>query len=272
MSAGTIGIAQWHADPSDPAANHETALWAIDELAGCDLIVLPELWASGYDAARLAESVWAAAEPIPGPRSDALADAARRARAYLVAGTVPEVDGDRLFNTAVVFGPDGSILGTHRKAHLYRPTGEHEVFAAGDEVSVVPTERFGPMGLAICFDADHAGYARALRDQGARLVVMVAAYEAAAEHWWNVLHPAYALANGQWWITVNQCGGTGAGAMFGRSRVISPDGRVVAEAPGLESADRPQLLTCEIDFEGALADVDRENAELWRGARPEIYG
>lgn len=268
-----VGIAQWHANPDDPAGNLETAVWAIGELAerGSDLIVLPELWASGYDAARLEACAKAAAESVPGPRSAALAAAARRADAWLVAGSVPELDDGKLYNTAVVYGPDGSIRGKHRKAHLYRPTAEHEVFTAGDQVTVVPTEPFGPLGLAICFDGDHPAYARALRDRGARIVVMVAAYEVGAEHWWELLYPAHALGNGQWWVTANQCGGTGPGAMFGRSRVIAPDGRVVAEAPGLDAAGDPHLMTCDVDLHGELQRADRESAELWAGARPEIY-
>jgi predicted amidohydrolase len=269
----TIGIAQWHASTDDPARNLETALWAIEELAdrGSELIVLPELWASGYDSARLGSCAKGAAEPLPGRRSEALAGAARRANAWLVAGSVPELDGESLYNTAVVYGPDGTIRGKHRKAHLYRPTAEHEVFTAGDQVTVVATENFGPLGLAICFDGDFPAYARALRDRGARVVVMVAAYEVGAEHWWDLLHPAHALSNGQWWVTVNQCGGSGPGAMFGRSRVIAPDGRVVAEAPGLDTAREPHLMTCEIDLEGELQRADRESAVLRADDRPEIY-
>lgn len=268
-----IGIAQWHAEVDRPERNLEVAIRAIGELGdrGSDLIVLPELWASGYDADRLAASVRAAAEPIGGPRGVALADAARRAGAWLVAGSVPELAGDRLYNTTVVYGPDGTIRGTHRKAHLYRPTGEHEVFAAGARVTVVSSERFGPLGVAICFDGDHPGYARALRDRGARVVVMVAAYESGAERWWDLLYPAHALTNGQWWVTVNQCGGTGSGAMFGRSRVIAPDGRVLAEAPGLEGAAAPHLMTCDVDLEGEVRRADRETFDLWAGARQDIY-
>ena len=100
---------------------------------------------------------------------------------------------------------------------------------------------------------------------------MVAAYEVGAEHWWDLLHPAHALANGQWWVTVNQCGGSGSGAMFGRSRAIAPDGQVVAVAPGLEAADELHLMTCDVDLEGGLRRADHDSAALWEHARPAIY-
>jgi predicted amidohydrolase len=269
----TVGLAQWHAVPGDGAANLTTAMALIDELAeqGSELVVLPELWASGYDAPRLAEIVRATAEPLSGPRGEALADVACRNRIWLVAGSVPETFGHQTFNTTAVYAPDGHLIGVHRKAHLYRPTAEDQVFAPGDEATVLETDRFGRIGLATCFDGDHPGYARALRDRGARLVIMPAAYEVAAENWWDLLHPANALANGQWWITVNQCGGTGSAAMFGRSRVIAPDGSVTCEAPRHSSGSGPHLITCTIDLCAEITRADEDNAALWRDARLEIY-
>ncbi|RVU23060.1 carbon-nitrogen hydrolase family protein [Streptomyces antnestii] len=268
----TIGLVQWHAVPGDPAANLDTALALVAEAAGqgADLVVLPELWASGYDAPRLGAIVAAAAEPVPGPRSDRLAEAARTYGIWLFAGSVPELADGVTYNTTVVYGPDGAVAGRHRKAHLYRPTAEDAVFAAGDEASVVDTDRFGRIGMATCFDGDHAGYARALRERGARVVVMPAAYEAGAERWWDLLHPANALANGQWWITVNQAGGEGDAAMFGRSRVIAPDGTVVCEAPR-HDAGGPNVVTCTVDLAAGIADADTHSSALWTDTRPELY-
>ena len=65
----------------------------------------------------------------------------------------------------------------------------------------------GAVGLSVCFDGDHPAYARRLRDLGARIVIEPAAYETPAETWWDVLYPANALVNGQWWVMANQCGG-----------------------------------------------------------------
>ncbi|WP_427889368.1 carbon-nitrogen hydrolase family protein [Kribbella sp. GL6] len=264
MSTTRIGLGQWHAVPGDHNVNLATALEVVADLAaqGAELVVLPELWASGYDAVRLGEIVSATAEPVPGPRSEALARAAREHGLWLFAGSVPELADGRVYNTTLVFDPEGELAGVHRKVHLYRPTAEDAVFAAGETVTVLDTDRFGPVGLATCFDGDHPGYARALRDRGARLVVMPAAYETAAESWWDLLHPANALANGQWWITVNQCGG----GMFGRSRVIAPDGTTVAEAP----RDRASLV-CDVDLEAGIHEADAHNSALWEDAQPDLY-
>ena len=118
-----VGIAQWLPRPGDAAGNLATALGLIAELGGrrCDLIVLPELWPSGYSPKTLAGDVAASAEPLDGPRTGALARAASAAGAWLAAGSVPERDGTDVYNTALLFGRDGELRGVHRKAHLYAP-------------------------------------------------------------------------------------------------------------------------------------------------------
>ena len=105
MSTTTVGIAQWHPVCGEPRRNLVTALTLIKSLAaqGCTLIVLPELWASGYDAASLADDTAVAAEPLDGERGRQLSAAALQHRVWLFAGSVPEIDQDGgLFNTAVV--------------------------------------------------------------------------------------------------------------------------------------------------------------------------
>ena len=93
----TVGIAQFLATPADAAGNLVRAIDHVASLAsrGCDLIVLPELWPCGFSWDTLADDARAAAEPLDGPRGDALSRAAQAARAWVLAGTVPELDGGR---------------------------------------------------------------------------------------------------------------------------------------------------------------------------------
>ncbi len=256
-----------------------SALELIAELGGrrCDLIVLPELWPSGYSPKTLADDVAASAEPLDGPRTAALARAAAAAGAWLAAGSVPERDGADVYNTALLFGRDGELRGVHRKAHLYAPLGEDLIFAAGPRLTVCPTEDFGVVGLPVCFDGDFPETARALRLAGARVVVQASAYEAEAEGWWDGLYPARALENGQWWVMSNQCGRTPSGALLGGSQVISPLGRVVSRAvkvhelAGTGFPAGPALLVAEIALREELAEADRLNSALWENRREELY-
>ncbi len=259
--ACTVGIAQWLPACNEPEQNLRDALSLIGRLAdrGCDLVVLPELWPCGYDPVTLARDAPAAAEPLEGPRGQALSAAAAEAGVWLFAGTVPECDGDRLYNTAVVYGPTGWLAAAHRKVHLYIPLGEEQVFSAGQAPTVVDVDGVGIVGLSICFDGDHPAYARRLHQLGARIVVQPAAYETAAQTWWDVLYPANALVNGQWWVMANQCGGQ----LLGKSKVIGPDGITVAQAGGVDEADSTELLVVTVDFDAGIAEADQTSAALW---------
>lgn len=263
-----VGVGQWRPPPGAVAANEAAALdlAARAGAAGCDVLLLPELWPCGYDAARLAEDVRRAAEPLDGPRVRLLADAARRHGLWFAAGSVPEREHDRCFNTALLLSPDGELVASHRKHHRYAPGGELEAFEGGDELTVCDTGGpLGVVGLTVCFDGDFPETARALRGAGARLVLQPAAYEHGAEHWWERLYPGHALANGQWWVLANQAGGSAEAGCFGRSRVISPLGDVIAEAPrAIPGHDpEPHLLVAEIDFAGALRAAAEEAGALW---------
>jgi predicted amidohydrolase len=261
-----LGIAQFLATPADPSGNLARALDHIASLGaqGCDLIMLPELWPCGFSWDTLADDARGAAEPLDGPRGAALAAAAKAAGAWVLAGTVPEAAGAGLFNTAVLYGPDGRLHAVHRKVQLYTPLGEHRAFSPGDALTVVRHPELGPVGIATCFDGDFPEVARTMRRAGARVVLHPSAYEVAAERWWDVLYPANALANGQWWISANQCGATPSGTLLGASRVISPKGVVVAEAGRVaDGGDAPaEELVVTLDIATEIADWDRSCAAL----------
>jgi predicted amidohydrolase len=262
----TIGIAQWQPHCGKPDDNLRDALDFVTTLGtgGCGLVVLPELWPCGYDPATVAADASAAAEPLDGPRGRALAAAARAHRVWLFAGTVPERDGTDLYNTAVVYAPDGRLAATHRKVYLYTPLGEDRVFTAGDRATVVDVDGIGTVGISTCFDGDHPGYARLLHDRGARIVVAPCAYEEATETWWDILYPANALANGQWWVMANQCGG----ALLGKSRIIAPDGTVAAQASRVGPAADPELLVATVDLAGGIRAAEAAAGALWAQPSP----
>jgi predicted amidohydrolase len=261
------GIAQW-TPGRDTGVNLGTAELAIRELArrGCGFAVLPELWLCGYRNASLAADARDAAEPIDGPVQRRLAALAAETGMVLCAGSFPEADGGKIFNTAVVYGPAGDLLLRHRKVHLYGV--EPGAFSPGDPVVTVgDVAGIGRVGLCVCFDGDFPETARALRAAGADVVLHPSAYEAAAERWWDVLYPANALCNGQWWISVNQHGGEAGDRMLGGSRVISPDGRTVAAAPRHRDAvTTPELLVADLAVEEELSAAAAAGAMLWPSA------
>jgi predicted amidohydrolase len=101
------------------------------------------------------------------------------------------------------------------------------------------------------------------------VVISISAYEAATESWWDILYPANALANGQWWLMANQCGGTGPNALLGGSRIIAPDGAVIAEAPRWDGdGDQTHLLVATLDLGTAVAAAEQEAGALWAESEP----
>jgi len=261
-----VGLAQWCPVPGDPARNLADAagLVARAGAAACRLVVLPELWASGYDPDTLVTDLERCAEPLDGPRGERLSALAAEYELWLAAGSVPERDpGGRIYNTLPLYDPSGRLVASHRKFHRYLPGGEDRAFAAGDGPTVCDCgAELGIVGLSICYDGDFPETGRALRQAGARLVLQPSAYECGAETWWERLYPATALANGQWWVLVNQIGE----GCFGASRVISPGGEIVVQAAQLEDAEalpEPELLVVELDLAGGLARADSESASLF---------
>lgn len=274
IDVATVGIAQWLPRPGRREENLESALQFVEELGDCDLVVLPELWVCGYDSRSLVEDARSCAEPVDGPLARMLGEAARAAGIWLAAGSVPELAAGEVFNTALLFSPDGTVHMRHRKAHLYSTTGEDSAFARGASLAVCETQPFGCVGLAVCFDGDFPEVARTLRVRGARVILHASAYEHAAEVWWDRLYPAHALTNGQWWIMANQCGSHDGDTFLGGSKMVSPLGEVIAEAvrtsPG--ATPPPELLVAEIPLRAELERADVEAGVLLAERQPDLYG
>ena len=248
-----VGVAQWLATPGEPAQNLSVALGMIESAAtrGVELLVLPELWSCGYDPESLGVDARRDAEPLQGPRATRLSDAARTHAMYLAAGSVPELDdAGRLHDTALVFDPRGELVAWHRKAHLYPPTLEPTVFSPGLTLTTFDDPGLGRVGLVVGFDGDFPEVARTLALRGARLVVAPAAVAVEGAAAWDLLYPALALTNSQWWVQANQAGSHSTSTLLGASRIIAPTGTVVAQAsaavPGCASP--AELLVHRIDL------------------------
>src|SRR5919202_2858079 len=162
-----IAVAQIDPQLGQNERNLETCIGRLEEAAaaGAQLLVLPECAIPGYVFDSLEEAL-EHAEEVPGPATEALADACRRLGVYTVCGML-ERDGDRLRNAAVFVGPDG-LIGTYWKSHLPF-LGADRFVTPGDELAVYDTP-LGRIGVEICYDLRFPEVTRTLALRGAEIV------------------------------------------------------------------------------------------------------
>jgi predicted amidohydrolase len=268
-------VAQWLARPGESEQNLSIAMGMMDDAAsrGVELLLLPELWSCGYDPDSLPSDAQGDAEPLEGPRSARLSEAARRHEMWLAAGSVPELGpGGQLYDTAVVFNPQGQLVAWHRKAHLYSPTLEQRVFTPGESLTTFVDPTLGTVGLVVGFDGDFPEVPRTMALRGARLILAPSACEIEGATAWDLLYPAVALSNSQWWVQANQAGSHPTSTLLGASRIVAPTGTVVAEAsravPG--NTSRTELLVHRIDLHLAH-QRDGLCSLLEDERRPDLY-
>jgi len=208
---------------------------------GADLVVLPELWAAGYFAFdHYAER----AEDLKGPTVAAAREWARDLGAHVHAGSIVERDArGRLFNTAVLLDPSGTIVHTYRKVHVFGyASREAELLTPGTDLEVADTA-LGPFGATTCYDLRFPELWRGLVDRGAETVVVPAAWPAARREHWRLFTTCRAVEEQVVVIACNAVGVQDGGVeLGGHSRVVGPWGTVLAEA-----GDDEGITFCDVD-------------------------
>jgi len=212
------------------------------ERANARLVVLPECFAflgrSEQDKLAIAETVEG-----DGPIMQMLRDAARAGDSYVIAGGMPERipdDPTRTYNTAVVVGPQGQLVATYRKIHLFDvaiPGGvtlrESDATRAGTELVTVEIEG-ARVGVTICYDLRFPElYRRLVKEHGCDILVVPAAFTAhTGPAHWELLLRARAVENQAYVIAAAQWGQHNEKrASHGHSMVVDPWGTIVEQRP-----------------------------------------
>ena len=209
---------------------------------GANLIILPECFNSPYSTAQFrayAEPLSASPDETQSPSFFALAQMARDSGAFLIGGTVPEHEPhtDRIYNTSAVYSPQGELLASHRKMHLFDidvPGGmsfhESDTLSPGDRITVVDLDGYGRVGLGICYDMRFAEPSAIAARHGAFALVFPSAFNTTTGplHW-ELLGRARAVDNQVYGVLCSQARGPDGGyPAWGYSLVADPMGRVVA--------------------------------------------
>lgn len=275
---------------ADKQANVERGLNRIAEAAaaGANVVCLPEVFAGLYPCRQEDYDQFAAAEPIPGPTSEALAAAARQHKVVVVTSLFERRAPGVYHNTAVVFDADGRLAGIYRKMHIPQDPGFDEkfYFTPGDlGFRSFPT-RHGQVGACVCWDQWFPEAARLTAMTGAEIIFYPTAIGWLSEHEpahrasqhsaWETVMRGHAVANGLFVAAVNRVGteanppgsaATGPGVEFwGASFLCDPFGNVLARA----SHDREETLIVACNFH-EIDDV-RTHWPFFRDRRIDAYG
>ena len=284
-----VALIQMSCGP-EPEQNLQRALDRVGEAArlGAQVVCLPELFQTQYFCQREDASLFDLAEPIPGPSSPKLADAARKHKVVLVASLFEKRAPGLYHNTAAVFDADGALRGIYRKMHIPDDPLYYEkfYFTPGDLGFRAHDTQVGRLGALICWDQWYPEGARLTALQGATLLLYPTSigwhpaekveFGKAQHDAWRTIQRAHAIANGVYVGVVNRVGfetgnirgksAPGQGLEFwGASFLCDPFGTVIAEA----SYDKEEILIGEVNLR-KLEEI-RRNWPFLRDRRIDSY-
>ena len=265
MSVFRVAFVQGAPRFGRPDENLEKAL-ALAAPVAADLVVIPELWSSGYVFSSHAEVDRFAEDPRRGATARALSAAAKKERRHYIAGFPEAASGGRAFNSAMLVGPQG-VRTVYRKLHLFER--ERVWFSPGD--LPLSVHRVGParVGLMICFDWRFPEVARVLAIQGADVLA----------HPSNLVFPnaqeamrTRSLENRVFTVTANRTGTEtrpdGSVPFTGRSQIVDPGGIVVVRAGKRDAV----AMAYDCDLAKSRDKSLTRITPLFSTRRPEFYG
>jgi len=267
----------------DPNENFAKTEWKIREAAGmgAQVICTQELFRSQYFCREEKHELFALAESIPGPSTEALGRLARELGVVIVASLFERRAAGLYHNTAAVIGTDGAIVGLYRKMHIPDDPLYFEkfYFTPGDLGFPNFDTPFGRIGVLVCWDQWYPEAARLSSLAGASILFYPTAigwhpsekeqYGAAQLDSWQTIQRSHAIANGIYVAAVNRVGFEGPpdkGLEFwGSSFVSDPFGQVIAQA----STNQEETLIAECDPR-RMEEV-RQNWPFLRDRRIDAY-
>jgi len=288
-----VGLVQLRSS-ADPNQNLNRALEQIEAAAkrGAQVVCLPELFRTQYFCQREDSSLFDLAEPIPGPTTEKISEAARQCEVAVIASVFEKRAPGIYHNTAAMIDADGKLAGIYRKMHIPDDPLYYEkyYFTPGDLGYKAFDTRFGRVGTLVCWDQWYPEGARITALQGAHVLFYPTAigwhpaekaqYGELQHDAWRTIQRSHAIANGVYVAVVNRVGHetgeirgypvpkqsqTTGLEFWGGSFLCDPFGKVLAEA----SHDKEEVLVGDIDLR-AMEDV-RRNWPFLRDRRIDSY-
>lgn len=236
---------------------------------GAQILVLPEMFNAPYQTDQIAEY----AESHPGLSTSFLSDLARKNKIFLVGGSIPEKDPEgRIYNSSFIFDEEGTVIGQHRKIHLFDIDipgqiyfKESQVFTAGDKLQLISYHGL-IVAVVICYDIRFPELARMAALQGAHILIIPAAFNhmTGPAHW-ELLMRTRAVDNQLFVVAASPALNPEAiYQAWGHSMVVDPWGKVISEGDSDED-------TIYADLDLTMINKVRRELPLLKHRRTDIY-
>ncbi|WP_078547933.1 carbon-nitrogen family hydrolase [Litchfieldia alkalitelluris] len=224
-----------------------------------DVIVLPELWTTGYDLTRLD----VIADENGKTTIDLMKQLALKYNVNIIAGSIAKKTSAGVTNTMLVFNRKGDSIGEYSKLHLFQLMDEHHYLEPGKDKGLFEIDGIKTAGM-ICYDIRFPEWIRSHTTQGAEIVFVVAEWPLPRLAHWKTLLISRAIENQCYIVACNRVGKDPNNEFAGHSLIIDPWGEVIAEAGTEES-----IITAHLELE-KVANV-RKQIPIFQDRRPALY-
>jgi len=257
-----IALIQMDIVLGDVQVNREKAKALINKgiKAGVKLVVLPELWTTGYKL----DEIHLMAEPENGATITMLQQLAKENQIEIMSGSIAEARDGKVYNTSYAINSTGIISAKYSKIHLIGLMDEDKFIASGNERSAFDMS-FGKAGMIICYDLRFTELPRALALAGCQTLFISAEWPTVRGMHWRALNIARAIENQMYVIAVNRVGKDLHNDFFGHSMVINPEGGILAEGSETEE----EVIIVDVDF--SAGNEIRSKLRVFADRRPECY-
>jgi predicted amidohydrolase len=256
-----IAVCQMEIIQGEQNINRATAERVITEAAnnGAQVVVLPEMWTSGYDFSRLDEHK----EPMGGSTYQFLSKIASKHKVWVVGGSLPIEFPEGVRNTSLTFDPMGKLQNLYSKVHLIGLMAEDQYLVPGTDCNVFEVN--GHLAaVEICYDIRFPELARTYAVKGAKILFIPAEWPIQREDHWVALLRARAIENQMYVVGINTAGKNENDVFNGHSMIIDPWGKTIAEA-----GSEPTILYSDVDLD--MVNSVREKMPVFKDRRPSVY-
>ncbi len=260
MKVSCIQLDMRFCDADFNYAHAESLIRQAVKAENSDVVVLPEAWSTGYYPKENLESF---CETDGDKIKSSFASLAKELSVNIVGGSVANLKGGKVYNTAYIFNRNGETVGEYDKAHLFTPMDEHKYFEFGNHTAAFTLDG-KKCGIAVCYDLRFPEFIRSLALDGIEILFIVAQWPIQRIEHLKILSAARAVENQMFVAVCNSCGEADGTRFGGNSRIINPLGEVLTSAD-----ENEKIITADCD----LTEIEeiRKLINVFNDRRPDLY-